>query len=386
MAYESVDALQKALATKVFRHTADAKKAAGRSLGTLVEIVTFYTLREWGLSPYTTIEYKLPEYGNPTITHNVEFAIHPAASPPITVNCGPPKPPLGLKRLLKLRPELAKSLSRLSATSNQIISVRDSHIVLNNSCLLGKSADHRRILIAQLSSFTDDSLHIQVSQLHSSPFAIVECKRVGIEEGARKGPTTIEKAKQGAYVAKHASCLQKVRAADGTVFGVLPKPGGGFDLIPYVEAIEYMLSSAPPAERRHFVLTVGVVSNHGNWFTSDNPNKELRVLAQSYDYLLFLGDDGLAEFITDLILNPAGGEAIKKAFLETYDRPRGETRQNLFTKVRLDLGAHLQLTQYFRNHIDRIERDWFTVLSPKKGSLTKLKNQLRTLLGKEWTE
>jgi hypothetical protein len=26
---------------------------------------------------------------------------------------------------------------------------------------------------------------------------------------------------------------------------------------------------------RRFILTVGVVSNHGNWFTSDNPNKEI---------------------------------------------------------------------------------------------------------------
>jgi hypothetical protein len=39
---------------------------------------------------------------------------------------------------------------------------------------------------------------------------------------------------------------------------------------------------------RRFILTVGVVSNHGNWFTSENPNKELKVLAQSYDWLLFL--------------------------------------------------------------------------------------------------
>jgi hypothetical protein len=33
------------------------------------------------------------------------------------------------------------------------------------------------------------------------PYAMIECKRVGIEEGTTKGPQTIEKAKQGAYVA-----------------------------------------------------------------------------------------------------------------------------------------------------------------------------------------
>ena len=43
------------------------------------------------------------------------------------------------------------------------------------------------------------------------------------------------------------------------------------------------------------------MSNHGNWFTSGNQNKEMKVLAQSYDWLLFLTDDGLAQFITDLL-------------------------------------------------------------------------------------
>jgi hypothetical protein len=44
MAYESVDQLQKVLAVKVFHYAKDAKKAAGRALGTLVEIITFYLL------------------------------------------------------------------------------------------------------------------------------------------------------------------------------------------------------------------------------------------------------------------------------------------------------------------------------------------------------
>ncbi len=43
-----------------------------------------------------------------------------------------------------------------------------------------------------------------------------ECKRVGVEEGMKKGPQTIEKAKQGAYVAKSVSNLQRVRLNDGS--------------------------------------------------------------------------------------------------------------------------------------------------------------------------
>ena len=37
-----------------------------------------------------------------------------------------------------------------------------------------------------------------LTDLFDEPFAIFECKRVGVEEGMRKGPQRIEKAKQGA--------------------------------------------------------------------------------------------------------------------------------------------------------------------------------------------
>ncbi len=45
MAYESVDKLQRVLAEEVFNHTKDPKKASGRALGTLVEIITYYLLK-----------------------------------------------------------------------------------------------------------------------------------------------------------------------------------------------------------------------------------------------------------------------------------------------------------------------------------------------------
>jgi len=45
MAYESVDQLQKSLAETVFAYADDKKKAAGRALGTLVEIITYYLLK-----------------------------------------------------------------------------------------------------------------------------------------------------------------------------------------------------------------------------------------------------------------------------------------------------------------------------------------------------
>jgi len=67
----------------------------------------------------------------------------------------------------------------------------------------------------------------------------------------------------------------------------------------------------------NFILTVGIVSNHGNWFTSENHNKELKVLAQSYDWLLFLTDAGVATFVTDLLLKPKKNfKPLKMLFLQ----------------------------------------------------------------------
>ena len=77
MAYDSVDKLQNALVEKVFHYTQDKKKAAGRALGTMVEIITYYLLKTWGFNNSTSIERGLVEYGNEDICHNVEYSLHP---------------------------------------------------------------------------------------------------------------------------------------------------------------------------------------------------------------------------------------------------------------------------------------------------------------------
>ncbi len=46
-------------------------------MGTLVEIITYYALKGWGFSENVAIERPLPEFGNPSITHNVESSLHP---------------------------------------------------------------------------------------------------------------------------------------------------------------------------------------------------------------------------------------------------------------------------------------------------------------------
>lgn len=90
MSYESVDALQRTLTTSVFQYAADKKKAAGRALGTLVEIITFHTLRTWGLRDNIVIERSVPEFANPRIAHNVEFSLHPVKMKKTLEIAGPP--------------------------------------------------------------------------------------------------------------------------------------------------------------------------------------------------------------------------------------------------------------------------------------------------------
>ena len=76
MSYDSVDKLQNILASGIFHYAKDAKKAAGRALGTFVELITYYVIKNWKLETYTAIERPLPEFANNEITHNVEFTLH----------------------------------------------------------------------------------------------------------------------------------------------------------------------------------------------------------------------------------------------------------------------------------------------------------------------
>ena len=142
-----------------------------------------------------------------------------------------------------------------------------------------------------------------------------------------------------------------------------------------------VLASSSPDLLRDFVLTVGVVSNHGNWFTSDNPNKELLVLAQSYDWLLFLTDEGLSEFINDVLISPCPElQPARKAFLKSY---KANKKKNQFTKVQIHIAADRALQVYFKQHLTRIE-SWFNVIAPPHFNTTVLKDQISQLAQKDW--
>jgi hypothetical protein len=375
MAYHSVDQLQKVLADEVFHYTKDAKKAAGRALGTLVEIITFYLLKSWGFEHSIAIERSLTEYGNPQIAHNVEYSLHPVIGRHSVVLPSSKLPLRAAHILLELTEWLAQADFQ---TSGMTLLTTDG--VLRNACIIANGVESH--LSATLEGKDKDELRIVVVEQYAKPYAMFECKRVGVEEGMRKGPQTIEKAKQGAYVARMVSSLHKIRAASGELRGLIYKADQTIYSKPYIELIAEVVASDDPELLGDFILTVGVVSNHGNWFTSNDHNKELKVLAQSYDWLIFLTDEGLAEFITELLLNPVPLlEPARTAFLSSY---AAEKRKNRFTKVQMDYAADQVLQAYFGDNSTRIER-WFNVVAPEDGSMSKLRAQVAQLRDKNWS-
>lgn len=377
MPYPSVDQLQRVLTKTVFHYAKDSKKAAGRALGTLVEIITFYALKSWGFERNTAIERPLPEFANDDITHNVEYSLHPSTM--ITQEeFRRNKLPLTASKIAKVDRISSLGIPAEAMKSNALLS---NDLILRNSCTVCNLGGI--FLNAYLEYFEGDKGGFSVMSLHRRPFAIFECKRVGIEEGMTKGPQTIEKAKQGAYVARTVSALQKVRLTNGTMGGVIQDRDGGFRHGDYYELMAEIIASNSADLLSRFILTVGVVSNHGNWFTSENHNKELRVLAQSYDWLLFLTDAGIAQFIDELLLHPAKDlAAVRKAFVSSYTGKKGV---NQFTKVKIALAADAGLQSYFRSRIDVIA-GWFNVIAPSGKGLIVLKEELETLKGKNWGE
>jgi len=359
------------LADEVFHYTQDRKKAAGRALGTLVELVTFYTLRTWDFRNHIVIERSVPEFANPDILHNVEFSLHPIFREH-DVSITPIHLPLTPAKIKKAFP----LLENRDCKNTQLLS-RDN--LLRNACVLTKNDSP--VFVANLDEIDESACRLTVCELAPEPYAIFECKRVGVEEGVRKGPQTIEKAKQGAYVAQSVSSLQKVRLRNGCFQGLVEKPDGSFSSESYPELLKKIIHGTDFSLLRGFVMTIGVVSNHGNWFTSDDPNKELRVLAQSYDWLLFLTDRGLSQFIDHLLLNPTPElEPARTAFLSSYSGTRSGNR---FTKVRIDLKADQALRSYFTTHDHDVE-SWYNVITPKKRNLVELRSDLRTLAKKDW--
>jgi hypothetical protein len=371
MGYDSVDKLQNLLAAEVFYYTNDKKKAAGRALGTFVELITYYVLKSWKLETFIAIERPLPEFANLDITHNVEFTLH-GSRQIISTSFDIDTLPISSTLLKKKHFETVNNILPKS------VMLIDRNKVIRNACTI----------FSKNNSFVNayvDSIHnsYRICELLNRPFAMFECKRVGVEEGMKKGPQTIEKAKQGSYVARTVSALQRIRCSDGSLGGILQNTDGTFRIKDYYELLQEIIDSSNYQLLKNFILTCGIISNHGNWFTAENHNKELKVLAQSYDWLIFLTDNGIGEFITDLLINPKKENRVVK---ETFDKSYNEKKHgNIFTKIKIDYDADIALTTYFEKNKHKIA-SWFNVITPNKKVLSDFKSELILLSEKDWQE
>ncbi len=369
MSYQSIDKIQSLMASTIFGYAADNKKAARRALGTFVESITFYLLKTWGFESFMAIERPLPEFANNEITHNVEFTLHgkiQEQSLVITKNDSP------------ITSNYIKKQISADGLEFKHATLLDKTKIKKNACTIATSEN-----IFMNAYLDNKSNTINCVSLINQPFAMFECKRVGVEEGMKKGPQTIEKAKQGSYVARTVSSLQRIRKNDGKMYGCCFDENGNCIIDEYYKLQREIINSDSHVLLRNFILTVGVISNHGNWFTAENMNKELKVLAQSYDWLIFLTDSGLSQFISDLLINPQKEyEPVKVAFEASYSAGK---YTNMFTKSRINLDADVAIAKYFAKNIESIEK-WFNVIAPTETSLSQLKNDLQILSHKNFGE
>jgi hypothetical protein len=97
----------------------------------------------------------------------------------------------------------------------------------------------------------------------------------------------------------------------------------------------------------------------------------MKVLAQSYDWLLFLTDAALAEFIETVLQGKDPRfKATRAAFAASH---AGSDTPTTFTKVTIDINADLELTKYFAS--TKPWERWFNVITPAQ----KIKNLKRDL-------
>jgi len=370
----TVDDAQKYLKEAFFQHAKSQKKAAGRAIGTILEIIVYFILETYDLIKNMTVEYRLPEYGPNDVVHNVEYGIHPNIGTIQSEMSGTVHKNLQIPRSIQKAFGNSKDLKR-SIRVLEYNNKADRKIRINNRLFVSNIVDwnYDEIFVGHLL----DNSKGEILVLQKSPIAYIECKRVGREEGTKTGPTSIEKAKQASYVALRTSRLQKF-FGDDAIYGILPirtKDGIGFRVEPYSDLWLDLLRKERYEDLIGVVRSTVFVSNHVNWYINDREKKDLSVIKQSHDWTIWVNDYGIVEFI-DKFLNKDC--AVKDAFTLTYiDRKGGGS---LFTKTRMETEAYALLNKFFRSNIEHVKKNWLKVLSPSDRSLDDMMKELKTIL------
>lgn len=169
--------------------------------------------------------------------------------------------------------------------------------------------------------------------------------------------------------------MQKVKDANGDIQGVYFNDTNSPIIEDYNSIINKLINNK--IVLKNFILTIGVISNHGNWFTQDNKNKELEVLCNAYDWLLFLTDECLTEFISDIFQIPECLSAFKYSYELNINTSRKNV--NIFTKSNISYEVDKKLTEYFHDNINKIN-SWFNIINKDQNTkMMDLINQLKQL-------
>ena len=378
MAFESVDKLQKVLATDVFNHTKDPKKAAGRALGTLVEIITYYLLKTWGLNNQISIERGLEEYGNPNISHNVEYSLHPIIQS-TTLTIERTDKAITSNKILKALVTAEYNLDGFTEKSNQLLNKG----ILRNACTIATSED--KYLLCSIKNITPEQIELHVYEQSRKPYAMFECKRVVVEEGMIKGLVL-----EMAYDALVVSNIQKIINEKGEQQGIAFKKDGTYTIKPIEDLKADVIELEDKELLKRYVMTIAVIS-YSRYpmknteideedFNHQDIQKEIKMLAKSYDWLLSVTDQGLLEFVEKFILVPQNGDYFLRNLLLSENEKAHIEKRPLQDWMSTEIDK--RLTDFFSENPQKIE-SWFYVMAPAK-KLSELKRDLGKLQNKNW--
>lgn len=367
-----VDEVQKRLQEEIFKDRVDTKKAAGRALGTIQEIIVWFLLETHDLGVRTLLEYQLPEYGSNDILHNVEFSVHPLRS----IDSLPLK---GTKNLsLRLPNKIINQHSKQKENLVSRVNVLETHrqfgrkVRLVNRCFVKNRVDwdYEEVYLGRYKNQNEGEL-VTISK---TPIAFIESKRVGLEEGTTTGPQTIEKAKQASYVALRSSKLQKIFHSSG-VKGVIEMPDGKTIIDSYEKLWNDLIKKGETEMLRGVIRSIIFLSDHINWYVKGVEKKDLRILKQSYDWTIWIEDKGLAGFVEEFLLTDG---VVRDVFYKNYvERKKGGA---LFTKNRLDDEVYSILFDFFQKNAKKIKETWLKVLTPKDRTFDDLVKELCMVL------
>ena len=354
------------------------QKTAGRRMGMILEILTFLFFQSHGLGNSIRKGNQLPSFVIDA-THETDFSFHPVLrSEEFTFSddnagVGAPRHPVPSRafplNLHRIDPDGNVRTMKDKVVKGGLVNPLAVISIQEGDTKDGGNPDFRKICatITSLSTARGREIRGTLNLLSNTAYAKVECKRVGIELTADSAPQTIEKAKQAAYTADHASSYQSILRRDGARYGVLFDGDGEPFIGDYDELRRMIIDGENESAFESFSSKIFVFSEPDNWRGRDGEwKKDMDVLCGSFDWVMSINDASFLHFCSHFdIVNPEiHTDPVKNWILD--NAKLGE----------IPWLAYNSLMEYVRRNPP--ER-WFTVHSPERASPSELVEELTEL-------